>query len=205
MGKQLVRFNFAIDEGPNAGLHCGGWRVWCTGEDTYITTKSLNGTWKTSLHGDVAWQTAITSENIRSNSPRLRPGEDRAPWKYEVPAFVDGKRLAFVIAVTRSALLPGQVSQKEIQVPTKDAWNLIRLVRVWMTEPGVKLEGLEFVGNPLFLQSGRCVWLDTVEQTMAGWSTTPDKPAAGLLVEVLTPGQHGTQSPGFLVKGVHMA
>lgn len=204
MVKQLVRFSFAIAEGPNAGLLCGGWRVWCTGEDTYITSKSLDGTWKTSLHGDEAWRTAVTSENMRSDSPRVPLGLDRAPWKYDVPSFIDGKRLAFVVAVARSAMLPGQRSQKEIQIPTGDEWNVIQLARIWMTEPGVTLEGLDFIGNPLSLQSGRRVWLDTVAEVVPGWNTNPEPPAVGSMVQVLTPDSHGVRSPGLLVKGVRL-
>lgn len=205
MAKQLVRFSFTITEGPHAGLLCGGWRVWCTGEDTYITSKTLAGTWKTSLHGDEAWRTAVTSENMRSDSPSLPPGLDRAPWKYDVPPFLNGKRLAFVVAAARSAMLPGQKSRKEIQIPIEDKFNIIQLVRIWMTEPGVTLEGLDFIGNPLRLRSGRRVWLDTVAESILGSDTSPEEPATGSIVEVLTPDSHGTRSPGLLVKGFRLS
>lgn len=204
MAKQILRFSFSIDAGPNSGLLCGGWRVWCTGEDTYITAKSLNGTWKTSLHGDEAWRTAVTAENMHSEFPVFTPGEDRAPWKYEVPTFNDGKRLAFVVAVARSAMLPGQKDQKEVQIATQDAWNVIQLARIWMTEPGVSLEGLDVIGEPLSLKSGRRVWLDTVAEIVPGWSTSPESPAVGSMVEVITPESHGSLSPGLLVKGIQL-
>lgn len=178
--------------------------MWCTGEDTYITSKTLAGTWKTSLHGDEAWRTAVTSENMRSSSPSLPLGSDRAPWKYDVPPFLEGKRLAFVVAATRSAMLPGRKSQKEIQIPVEDKWNVIQLVRIWMTEPGVNLENLDFIGPPLELQSGRRVWIDTVTEDIPEWDASPEKSARGSLVEVLTPQLHGTKSPGLLVRGFRL-
>ncbi|ALO66667.1 hypothetical protein AS189_09390 [Arthrobacter alpinus] len=109
-----------------------------------------------------------------------------------------------MVAVARSAMLPGQKDQKEVQIATQDAWNVIQLARIWMTEPGVSLEGLDFIGEPLSLKSGRRVWLDTVAEIVPGWSTSPENPAVGSMVEVITPESHGSLSPGLLVKGIQL-
>src|SRR5687768_13810239 len=105
--KQIVRFRFGIDEGENAALVSAGWRLWVNGEDTYLTAKSLDGTWKLSLHGDAAWRLAVTKEHQQQAERPVWMDTDRAPWKFEPTPWAQGRRLAFVVAVARGALMPG--------------------------------------------------------------------------------------------------
>lgn len=105
VAEQKVGFAFTITEdGPSQGLTSGPWRVKVTKNDVYIYAKELGDKWKTSLHGDSAWRTAVTSETHRSDTPILPPDEDRAPWKYTPTEFKNGVRLAFVLACTRGLL-----------------------------------------------------------------------------------------------------
>lgn len=75
-------------------------------------------------------------------SMRLPHYEGRVPWKYEVPAFINGKLLVFVVAVARFAIFSGQPNEKEIQISNRDEWNVIQLVRFWKKEHGVEIEGV---------------------------------------------------------------
>jgi hypothetical protein len=136
MGGKKLRFFFEIVSGPNAGLRCGGWRVLTRKEDTYITTADLGSKWKASLHGDVAWQVAITSENAASSGRLLPAGHDRAPWKFTPPPFVNGRRMAFCIAVSRGALRPDPpVEGDEHRFIVEDRWDMVTTAQVWMKRP----------------------------------------------------------------------
>jgi hypothetical protein len=158
MARPLVRFGFVIEDGPNRGLACGGWRVWTRHEDTYITAKSLNGTWKTSLHGDAVWQLAVTKEHLRAAQRPVWTEPDRAPFKFRPTRFVDGKRLAFVVAATRGALPPQPLDSRELRVAVEDRWDTLTSVWIWMTETGRDFHEDGLLAGPLPLASGRNVW-----------------------------------------------
>ena len=83
-----LRYAFAITRGPNAGLGCGGWRIWTHNEDTYITAKSVGDKWKASLHADASWRVAITIEHEQSGNDPILPGAHRnAPWEFTPTEF----------------------------------------------------------------------------------------------------------------------
>jgi len=195
-------FSFEITSGPNAGLRCGGWRVWTRKEDTYITTAELGPKWKASLHGDVAWQVAITRENAASPDRLLPVGHDRAPWKFTPPPFIDGRRLAFAIAVSRGALRPDPpVEGDEHTIIAEDRWDLVTVAQVWMTEPGAAL-GIEPSLGPLALASGRQVWVAGAWEEVEPMDPEPVPVSA--MIEPMWPEKHGVTAPGYMVRGVHL-
>jgi hypothetical protein len=104
--RQVVRFTFVCETDTGERLTGGSWRVRVNGEDTYITHRSLGGTWKASLHGDVSLQLAATKEAMRGDSPPLPANHDRAIWKFTSTPFECGRGRAFVVAVARGGLLP---------------------------------------------------------------------------------------------------
>lgn len=200
VARQRLRFAFTLTEGPNAGLSCSGWRLWVNREDTYITAKSLEGKWKTSLHGDEAWQHAVTIEHLRSPNPVYnRP--DRAAWKFTPTVFQNGGRLAFVIAVTRGALLPQTADAREHHIPVADRWDQVTKACVWMTEPDVDFASAMLLGGPLRLASGRRVWLAYGVEMLPG-GNEPEEPCIGAMVQPMSPEADGVAAPGLLLRGV---
>lgn len=199
-----LRFNFRLQDGPHSGLSCGGWRVWTNAEDTYITAKSLRDTWKVSLHGDEWWAAGVTKENSLREDTVLPAGQPRAVWRFQPTPFVDGHRVAFAIGVFRHALLPGESDTREFVIDVPDRWDILSLALVRMTEPGVEPDPMwTIVGGPLPLISGRRVWV-----TSHGEEIPPSKPepmAVSSMIEPWTPETHGVASPGWIVKGVHVA
>jgi hypothetical protein len=201
MAKHLARFGFQIIEGPNSGLCLPGWRVRTNREDTYITAKPLGDTWKTSLHGDVCWQHAVTKDHLVRATRPVWQGPDRAPWRFQPTPFVDGKRLAFVVATTRGALHAAEPEPKDHIIPVEDRWDELTMASVWMTEPGVELNEPGVFAGPLPLMSGRRVWLTEDKQRLAE-AIAPESESVGAMVEPLWPEQHDVACPGFLVRGV---
>lgn len=202
MAKQMLRFAFTIADGPNAGQTSGGWRVWTLKEDTYIAPAGVGHMWKCSLHGDAAWRWAVTTEHIKSGEAPVWPDADRAPWKFEPPPFVDGRRLAFVICTFRHALLPRPVDPNSLHIRVADRWDEATLAYIWMTEPGVELERLRPIGDPMMLRSGRRVW---VEAGVAPVPDGTDEPQAiSSMLEPVVPGPDGPTAPGVFHKGVHV-
>jgi hypothetical protein len=132
-----LRFGFRLVDGPNAGLSCGGWRVWTHSEDTYITAKPLRDTWKVSLHADEWWATAVTRENTQREDSILPSGLPRSAWRFQPTEFVDGSRIAFGIGVLRHALRGESIDHTETVISVPDRWDLLSLALVRMTEPGV--------------------------------------------------------------------
>jgi hypothetical protein len=210
VGNGKVRFAFTLphrDDGTQPRT-CGGWRIWCHNEDTYISATSLNNTWKASLHGDAAWRVAVTTENMRGPKPVLPAGtRDRAPWKFTPTPFVDGRRLAFVVAVTHSALLPAKLDRKELQIDAATDPGMITMARIWMTEPGVDFDPSTLVAGPLPLQSGRRVWVDSATETFD--APAPDPRYAHLPIEstmtlVKDPKDGQARAPGMLTIGISL-
>lgn len=200
--KQIIRFGFGIDEGPNAGLVSAGWRMWVNRDDTYLTAKSFEGTWKVSLHGDVAWRLAVTSEHQQQSEHPVWTDHDRAPWKFQPTPWAEGRRLAFVVAIMRSALLPGSLDQDSVRIPVSDRWNELTSAFVWMTEHGVSLDDPGVLAPPLVLRNGRQVWL-TQNREQLDLPDSPEPPSVGASVEPLWPERHDVSAPGILLRGVH--
>ncbi|MFJ8730340.1 hypothetical protein [Streptomyces bauhiniae] len=202
MAKKKIKFAFTIQHGENRGLTSGSWRVWTNKEDTYVTAVTLGDMWKVSLHGDSAWRVAVTSEHMRSENPIWPKTQDRAPWKFEPTRFVDGHRLAFVIATTRGALIPGPISTDDVHIAVEDRWDVITMAQIWMTEPGVDIpSGVRLTGGPLALASGRRVWViaDIQEVPKAQESGA----AVGNMIEPLLPTTHDVSAPGLILRGVN--
>ncbi|MFJ2222135.1 hypothetical protein ACIOFY_19120 [Streptomyces anulatus] len=201
--KRKIRFAFTIQHGENSGLTSGSQRVWTSREDTYLTSVSLSGTWKVSLHAEVAWRIAVTSEHMRSENPVLPPGEDRAPWEFSPTEWVNGRRLAFVLAASRGALINRPLETADAHIAVEDRWNQITMAQIWMTEPGVDLpKGVRLIGGPLPLASGRRVWVTADTQDVPGeqeWTV-----ASGIMAEPLLPQTHDVSAPGLLLRGVHV-
>lgn len=201
--KPMLRFAFTISEGPNAGLTSGPWRAWTKGEDCYIVPKAPDDVWKVSLHGDAAWRLAMTSEHLASGQlPHLPEGVDRAMWKFEPTEFVAGRRLAFAIATTRSAMLPGALSEADLHIAVRDRWDEVTVAYFWMTEPGVELDGVDrMVGDPLLLQSGRRLWMSAGVERVLG---EPEPMAHGAMIVPMTPENDDVAAPGLMIKGVRL-
>lgn len=202
MARERLRFAFTIPEGPNAGLTCNGWRLWVSGEDTYIAAVSLQGSWKVSLHADEAWQLAVTKEELAKVRP-VYAGRERAPWRFRPTPFVDGRRLAFVIAVCRSALLPGRLVERERHIAVADRWDQLTMAYVWMSEPEVEVHGARPVGGPLPLASGRRVWVTAHTQRLESGEAEP--PAVASMVEPMWPPEHDVAAPGIMLRGVRFS
>jgi hypothetical protein len=201
MKSEVIRFAFTIEHGENAGLSSGGWRLWVNGDTTYITAKPLGNTWKVSLHGETAWRVASPKENYLSEDP-IWSGENRALWEFEPTPFHDGRRLAFVIAMCRHALLPMELSVKDVHISVNDAWDECTKAEVWMTEPGVELGIKRVIGGPLVLDGGRQVWLTASTEAVKSGEAGPQ--AVGAIIQPLTPENDGVPAPGFLVAGAHL-
>lgn len=200
---QRIRFAFRITSGPNAGLAVGQFVVWCHGDDAYVADAGVP-TWKTSLHGEVAWRTAETKESHSSADAHLPIDVDRAPWKYTPPEFVDGHRRAFVIGVTRGALGPWQAPDRYETIDVADRWDGLTKATVWMSQPGVVVpEPPDRVGPILALTNGVQVWVGR------GWeeleAIDPEPVPVSALIEPQLPGVHDVSSPGILVRGVHLS
>jgi hypothetical protein len=198
-----IRFAFTIPDGPNAYLTSGSWRLWVHKEDTYLAPAELGHMWKLSLHGDEAWRWAVTREHIASGASPVWPAADRAPWIFDPPAFVNGVRLAFVIATFRHALLPLPISPKDLHIAVEDRWDSLTLGCIWMTEPGVELNLRRPVGEPLELTSGRRVWLGAKTELLLG--AEPEPLAISSMLEPAIPGRDDVTAPGVFHRGVHVA
>lgn len=135
--RDRLRFSFTLPVAEDRNLTSGGWRIWTKGDDVYITLKEVGGIWKVSLHGDEAWRCAITQEHAEGESPVIPSSEDRAPWTFTPPPFVDGRRLAFIIACTRGCLRTLPIDPTQVHVLVRDRWDEMALVYLVMTEYGV--------------------------------------------------------------------
>lgn len=194
-----IRFCFRITSGPNSGHAVGQFRVWTNGDDTYIADRNVKS-WKTSLHGDIAWRTAETRESSTSSAPRLPAGTDRAPWKFSPPPFADGYRCAYVIGVTRGSLRPLEVPARYHTVEVRDRWDELTKVSLWMAEPGVpNPPASDRIGPLLRLSSGLKVWAVAGAESLKGGQPGPVPIAA--LYEPQVPGIHDVITPGLLVRG----
>lgn len=194
-----IRFCFRITSGPNSGHAVGQFRVWTNGNDTYIADSGV-ASWKTSLHGDVAWRTAETRESNMSSDARMPAGTDRAPWKFSPPPFADGYRCAYVIGVTRGALRPLQVPERYHTAEVRDRWDELTKVSVWMAQPDVPASpASERIGPLLRLSNGLQVWAIAGAESIEGGLPQPAPVAA--LYEPQVPGVHDVHTPGLLVRG----
>lgn len=199
MARRPFRFAFRIVSGPCAGHGSVGWRLWVHDESVYLTAKSLDGTWKVSLHGDVAWRLAVTSEHLKTSHAPVWRGSDRAPWKFEPPDFVDGRRLCFVVAATRAAMLPS-ADTDDFDVVVEDRWDQLTSVFVWMTDPGIGFNEVGLIAGPFPLASGRRVWVTQERQKLP--LAQPHSDIVGVLVEPLWPDHDNVTAPGLLLKGL---
>ncbi len=200
MTAPVIRFTFSIVHGPNAGLNCGQFRVWCGKNDTYIADRETASTWKASLHGDESWRVAETKESHLSSDPKLHG--DRAPWEFTVPPMENGRRLAFVVAVTRGALTLGSAPARYQVIPVEDRWDRIPEVNIWMSEEGVEIPTSNRVGPVLSLANGRSVWAEWgVEPVPA---VEPEPLPASAILKPLVPEKDGVSAPGWIVVGAHL-
>jgi hypothetical protein len=197
--RHRVRFAFTIPDGPHAGLSNGGWRLWVRGEDTYLTNRAFGDVWKLSLHGDEAWQFAVTSEHVRAGAqvvPAAR--ERRVWWTFAPPPMEGGGRFAFAVAVPRGVLRPGALDAGELHIAVEDRWDRLTVARVHMTEPGVDFTPARLVAGPLPLASGRQVWLSARAEEAE--PAVPSPPPDGAVVEVWSPETHDVAAPGLFLR-----
>lgn len=201
--KKKIRFAFTIQPGGGIPLTSGSLRVWTNKEDTYMTSVALAGTWKVSLHGEVAWQIAATSEHLRSENPVWSASQGRAPWKFSPTEWVNGRRLAFVVAASRGALIAAPIESGDVHITAEDRWDRITMAQIWMTEPDVDLPNdARLVGGPLSLASGRKVWVTADTQEVPGEKELVV--ARGIMAQPLLPETHNVSAPGLLLRGVHI-
>ena len=128
-------------------------------------------------------------------------GPDRAPWKFQPPHYVNGKRVAFVVAVTRAALLPGELDSSEHVIAVEDRWDRLTSAFVWMTEPGIAFDEPGLFAGPLLLTTGCRVWLQQNQEALDG-KTEPEATCVGTMIEPMSPLTHDVIAPGFLLRGV---
>ncbi|WUA08674.1 hypothetical protein OG225_02710 [Nocardia sp. NBC_01377] len=197
--RNRLRFAFTIREGQHAGWTSGSWRVWVNKEDTYIAAASIGGIWKASLHGDVAWRIAQTSENARSENPIIDPSIGRNLWEFDPVPFEDGGRMAFAIAPLRASYLPREIDTKDVHIAVEDRWDQIAVAYVWMTEPGIDFDADRRVGGPLTLTSGRRVWVSAGTEQV---DQLEEYDIVGSMIEPTIPGKHDVAAPGFVVRGL---
>lgn len=214
--KPKVRFAFTVGEGPNQGCTSGPLRVWTHKEDTYIAGDETAKIWKASLHGDDAWRFAMTSEHHASGEePRLPDVPEmpqRAPWTFEPTPFIDGVRLAFVVAAFRSALLPKpqeKPGKDIVQVLVRDRYNELTKVEIWMTEPDTDIHFTadspeQQIAAPLPLASGRRVWLFAARENIPEPDDDDSTPYVGSLIQPQVPGIDAVSAPGVLLIGVRI-
>lgn len=198
-----VRFAFAIADGPNEGLTSGRWRVWVHHETIYVAPSDLSGKWKASLHGDDAWRVAVTKEHHRAPDA-VWAEEDRAPWKFDPTPFVEGRRLAFVVAVTRGAFKRLPIKSKDSVIEVEDRWDRLPMAKVIVSEPRlppVEDSGVR-VGRELALSSGRSVQVVAAAEAIA--ATDPEPEPASTVIEVWHPRTHDVAAPGFFLRGVNV-
>lgn len=201
MSRRRLRYRFAITEGANAGLGCGGWRIWVHDDSVYISAKG--SPWKASLHADDSWRVAVTSEHVRLGRAPVIPNGRATAWEFKPTRFGGGGRMAFVVAVTRNALNCQEIDATEIVIPVADRWDQITLLYVWMTEAGVGLSGQPVIGGPLPLSNGHRVWVTAGVEDVG--PCEPEPVPSGLAVFPKSPTADGVAAPGFLVRGVTVA
>lgn len=199
MPRDRVRFAFTISEGPQAGLTNGGWRLWVKGEDTYLTNRAFGDVWKLSLHGDAAWQFAVTSEHVQAGAPVVPSArEGRVFRTFAPPPMQDGGRFAFALAVPRGVLRPDRLDPRELHIAVEDRWDRLTVARVHMTEPGVDFVPARLVAGPLPLASGRQVWLSARAEEVR--PAPPAPPPDNAIVEVWSPETHDVAAPGLFLR-----
>jgi hypothetical protein len=197
-----IRFAFRISCGENAGLGIGQYRVWCHADDTYIADAGVTS-WKVSLHGDVAWRMAETSESHRSDQTRLPRSTDRAPWKFTPTVFEDGQRLAFVVAATRGSLRRHDAPERYETIEVRDRWDVLTKANVWMTQPGVSVPASDLrVGPVLDLANGNRVWVTPGREPIE--AITPEPPPTSGIVEPQVPEKDGVTAPGVILRGLNV-
>ena len=172
-------------------------------EDTYIAPAGIGGMWKFSLHGDEAWQCAVTSEHLASGDEPVWNGADRAPWVFHPPPFHHGVRLAFVICTFRGALRPVVLDPRDTHIRVNDRWDEATQAQIWMTEPGIEFERGRHIGGPLTLKSGRRVWVTAETEAIGGGEPEPGAVSSMLEPIVPKPGDHPT--PEVLHRGVFIS
>lgn len=178
-----------------------GW-VSTNKDDTYIAPAGLGGKWNCSLHRDVAWRWAVTTEELTSPNPVWR-SQDRAPWKFEPTPFVDGVRLAFVNCTFRHAPLPLPLDPRDEQIRVNDRWDQVTQARIWMSEPHIELSDDRLIADPLLLDSGRHVWVKAATEALP--EGKPEPLAVGSMLEPAVPGVLDVLAPGVFHRGVHFS
>lgn len=131
----------------------------------------------------------------------LPNGHRDAPWVFTPTPFVNGIRLAFVIAVTRGALRPELPDSKDTVVAVEDRWDRLPALCIWMTEPEVTFDR-PVIGGPLPLDGGRQVWVAARVEPID--AIEPEPVPASAMIEPMSPESHGVAAPGILVRGVHL-
>jgi hypothetical protein len=202
VAQQAIRFTFGINEGINSGLRCGEFRVWCSRDDTYIAERHTAGIWKASLHGDVAWRTAETRESFESHDARLKGAPGRAPWEYQPTSFDGGRRLAFVIGMTRVAMMRESPADRYLLMPIQDRWDRLWTANIWMSEPGALPNEVDRVGPVLRLANGRGVWVVAGSEALP--AIAPEPLPTSTMIKPLSPEYDGVRAPGWMVVGVHL-
>jgi len=95
--RTAVRVAVGTDFGPRSAV----WRIWTSGDEVYVSPRSLASTMKTSLHSSGLFRHAFTDE---AKSAWI-PDGDRAWFKWDEPAeFADGARLLLEIVVPTNDL-----------------------------------------------------------------------------------------------------
>ncbi len=209
MGKKTVlRFSFELDgDHRTQGLRLPGWRVLANKNDVYITTKSLGGTLKVSIHDEIRyqherpWLLAYTKEHMRSDRPLWPTDRDRTVHRFRPTDFENGIRRVFAIGVTRGCLRPNRRVDNEAVVGVPDRWDALTVVNILMTETNELPSGWDLPTTPsLPLDNGRHVWIASNTEQVD--EIDPEPVPDGNILQVRDPDEHDVACPGLMVRPI---
>lgn len=170
MRDHAIRFAVGSDDGPQSSI----WRLWTRAKwnDVYFSGRNLGGVFKVSLHGAKAdkpalWRIAF----VRSDSPFLKPGQDRAVQEWSPPAeLTPGWTRALNLGIPASEVVMPRyrsaLTDKVTWFPVPPAGWAVNF-DVFFASPAVlgpdEWPGRDSMGTrPVFrapLADGRTVWL----------------------------------------------
>jgi len=101
----ISRSPFRVAIGTPGGLSGNSWRIWTSGQDTYIACRDNFREFKVSLHASGIWRVAFTTEALNQRPELELPDGDRVLQRYTPDkSSRDTAVLAYQIVVLRAGL-----------------------------------------------------------------------------------------------------